>query len=267
MRVENSRERGVGGAVRVKWVMDRSRVVVVAALLVGMLVPTVSSAAPPALVGFSATGCREIGSFFFLPVAQLRPYVPAELTVAEVHPGLGEVLVLNASCDRLSARGASRPVLFSEVGIYIKDVDRTPSWHYFGLWHATNHKQLAAALSRLGVSASLVTAMSFAGSSGPAQAEATVPRRPGAYRVKAVVPSPRGIYGARPSTWWYRAPHGYVRVRYQISGYSGTAGVSQFKTDAGTPLGALLGTAERLSDSALLEDYPKLTATVDRVRL
>jgi hypothetical protein len=233
------------------------------ALIISLPAGSGASAGP----SFTATGCREAGSFFFVDPSTVETFVPEDFVVEPVVGDLAEVLVLTTSCTDVAAGKSSGPVVFSEVGVYVADVDNSPGWHYYGLWHATNHKQLRAGLAKLGVDAPLVPDISMSSTTGLVDADARVPWSKAPYEMQLVTPVATRAFGSRGSTWWYKARKGYVRIVYDVKQSGGRSGTGQFRTAAGSALAEILGTSTRPIDNAMIVDYSELKATVARVKI
>lgn len=238
-----------------------------AAILLTAFVPATSPAAGRGLSSFSAKGCREAASFFFVDPSIVDPFVPPELTVASVVGDRAELLVLTTTCSETKVGKNSAPMVFSEVGIYVENADSSPGWHYYGLWHATNHKELRRGLRRLEVNAPLVRDISFSSTTGSVDVDAQVPWQKAPYEMQVIAPARAKLFGSRPSTWWYKTSTGFVRVIYSVQPANGQSGVARFRTEAGSALAKILGTSARPADHAITVEYPDIKATVARVKL
>ncbi|MDP9067381.1 MAG: hypothetical protein M3N53_03395 [Actinomycetota bacterium] len=225
----------------------------------------------PKTLTFSGQNCTEAAAFFLLDPAIVRPYVPERFTIGLVNdtPPLAELVVATTSCDEVAVGKAAGATFFSEVGIYIENVDDSPGhWHYYGLWQASTHKQLSRSLSRLGMTAPLVERATFTSVTGRADVSATVPWKRAPYSVQLLNPAPISLFGLRPSVWWYSAGKDrYVRVIYAIESEAlTTSGTGTIESSADSPLGEMLGTA-RLADATMIERYATVTGIVERVKL
>ncbi len=222
-------------------------------------------------LSFEARNCTEVASFFFVDPAVVRPFVPDEFEVAPVVADRAELLVLTTSCETAKSGGKDAPLFFSEVGVYVEKVDPTPfvDWHYYGLWHATDQKQLSRALARLGVTAPYVKGAGLASTSGAVDFQASVPWKVAPYEVE-VVSVPRGsLFGTRPSAWWYSDGGGaYVRVVYAIEEETAIqSGIGTIQAAAGSTMATIIGSTSRASDSTMTVRYGTLTATAERIDL
>lgn len=221
---------------------------------------------------FAASNCAEGVLLFFLDPEVVRPFVPERFEIALITttPPQAELAVATTSCEDVTSGKASGPSFFSEVGIYIEAVDASPGyWHYYGLWHATTHKELARSLSRMGITAPYVKDASSTSTTGTADMSASVPWRRASYDVQMVTPGPMDLFALRSSVWWYSAGDDrYVRVIYAVEPENEiTSGAGTLETSVDSPIAQMLGTTSRLSDAAYIARYDSLTATVSRVKL
>jgi hypothetical protein len=221
--------------------------------------------------GFSiaASGCREAASFFLLDPDAVRPFVPERFEIGLVD-GFAELVVVTTTCDDLSVGTTSRPVFFSEVGVYIEDVDTSPGdWHYYGLWNLSTDRRLSRRLGGLGVRAARVAEATYSSLTGTADAVADVPWDGGRYDVRVGTPGPIALFGVRPSVWWYSdGADGYVRVVYSMEATGmARSGTGVLRVAAGSDLNAIVGAETRHADNAMIAEYARFEGHVTRVRL
>lgn len=234
------------------------------------LAGTSPARSPRKTFSFTAKNCTEAASLFFFDPAVLRPYVPEEFELGIVSAGRAELLVLTTSCDAGGSQKSAAPLVLSEVGIYIQDVDASPgNWHYYGLWHVSSSKQLSRSLARLGVAGSHVPDATFSSRTGSMDFSASIPWETAPYSVEMVAAPIGSLFGTRPSVWWYPDGKGdYVRVIYGIEEETAIrSGAGTIEVSPGSTFAEIFGGTSRPSDSVMVADYAKLTAEISRIEL
>lgn len=166
--------------------------------------------------------CTEFAGLTYVPTDNVRELVPDDFELLHLTTEAEAVLVVRvADCQAVKVKGGkAKPGTVAQVGVSLVGPDPTASINNYTLWFATNNKELAHELSKLGVNADYSDDIDYhfaPGSGGSGPFDIAVAADSGSEYVvhgSASVPTA----GAVPfvASWWYETCQGVVQMRTDL---------------------------------------------------
>ena len=197
--------------------------------------------------GFTASlkNCTELIGFGPVPFAAARALVPASYILVPFDGSAG--LVIRASrCEAVGVdNSVEKAALVAQIGIAVISPDGTGDINNYTLSHATDHQQLAQALSQAGLPAVLDRALAYEftpGSSGNGEVYVSVSPavQPAWFLTGLAGPPPSGGFPV-VANWWFNGLPGVLKMATPIGsiGY-GSASFAPH-TSKFSMLGSIIG--------------------------
>lgn len=170
-------------------------------------------------VNFS--GCTEFAGLTFVPTENVEGLVPPEYPLAHFTTEAEAVVVVRvAKCSSVQVKGGrARAGTVAQVGVTLAGPDATSDINNYTLWYATDNKELAHELTKLGVDAeySRDVDYEFAGGSGTGSFDISVsaPHVPD-YSLSGTATAPTQAAVPFVASWWYETCQGTVQMRTDL---------------------------------------------------
>lgn len=195
--------------------------------------------------GFKATmqDCTELIGFGPVPMAAVRPLVPAGYIIPEISPAMAGLVVRASRCQQLSTGGPARPVNIAQIGVAIVPPDGTGDINNYTLLYATSDERLARALQEAGLPAGLDPLLAFEVTPGAGGEVYTAAAPPGAYAWFLTGSANEPPPGGSPVTanWWFQTRRNVLKMATSIPAISYASATLALRTSRLSPLGQIIG--------------------------
>lgn len=166
--------------------------------------------------------CTEFAGLTYVPTSSVEDLVPEDFDLLHLTTDAEAVVVVRvADCKSVKVKnGKSKPGTVAQVGVSLVGPDASANINNYTLWYATNNKELAQELSKLGVDAEYSKDIDYhfaPGSSGSGPFDIAVAADPGSeYVVHGTASAPTAAAVPFVASWWYETCHGVVQMRTDL---------------------------------------------------
>ncbi len=203
----------------------------------------INATAPPLPFEYVGNGCSEFLALIHVPVANVRHFIPDNMTL--VGEATGETMFFAGlkSCDEMSVNGgAAQPGMVSDVGVIIEAPDGSDGVHYYQIWMLSDHQDFVRVHEALGVWSSLVATNYTEAELAPGivEADVQIPWEEGTYRADGTTV---GVPEGPPSEFigWHWGSAGLFKIEKTFTYSHYAAGESEMIAEADSPMQTLLG--------------------------
>lgn len=166
--------------------------------------------------------CTEFAGLTYVPTENVEALVPEDFELLHLTTQAEAVVVVRvADCKSVKVKnGKGKPGTVAQVGVSLVGPDATANINNYTLWYATNNKELAQELSKLGVDAAYSKDIDYhfaPGSNGSGPFDIAVAADGGSEHVvhgTASVPTAAAVPFV--ASWWYETCHGVVQMRTDL---------------------------------------------------